>query len=38
VAGVVKLHDGLVLLHDLATFLSAAEAEALDKLEEEMPL
>jgi purine-binding chemotaxis protein CheW len=38
VAGVVKLHDGLVLLHDLATFLSAAEAESLDKLEEEMPL
>jgi purine-binding chemotaxis protein CheW len=38
VAGVVKLHDGLVLMHDLATFLSATEAESLDKLEEEMPL
>jgi purine-binding chemotaxis protein CheW len=38
VAGVAKLHDGLLLIHDLATFLSAAEAEALDSLEEQMPL
>ena len=38
VAGVVKLHDGLLLMHDLATFLSATEAEALDHLEPEMPL
>ena len=30
VAGVAKLPDGLVLLHDVATFLSAAEAAALD--------
>ncbi len=30
VAGVAKLPDGLVLIHDLATFLSAAEAERLD--------
>jgi purine-binding chemotaxis protein CheW len=38
VAGVAKLHDGLLLIHDLATFLSVAEAEALDRLEELMPL
>jgi purine-binding chemotaxis protein CheW len=38
VAGVAKLHDGLLLIHDLATFLSVSEAEALDKLEEQMPL
>lgn len=31
VAGVARLADGLVLLHDLATFLSAAEARALDQ-------
>jgi purine-binding chemotaxis protein CheW len=31
VAGVVKLDDGLVLIHDLATFLSAAEAASLDE-------
>jgi len=31
VAGVVKLDDGLVLIHDLATFLSAAEASSLDE-------
>ena len=37
VAGVAKLHDGLLLIHDLATFLSAAEAEALDGLGELMP-
>jgi purine-binding chemotaxis protein CheW len=37
VAGVAKLHDGLLLIHDLATFLSVSEAEALDKLEELMP-
>ncbi len=30
VAGVAKLPDGLVLIHDLATFLSAAEGERLD--------
>lgn len=30
VAGVAKLPDGLLLLHDLATFLSAAEADRLD--------
>jgi purine-binding chemotaxis protein CheW len=38
VAGVAKLHDGLVLIHDLATFLSVSEAEALDELAEQMPL
>jgi purine-binding chemotaxis protein CheW len=31
VAGVAKLEDGLVLIHDVATFLSAAEAAALDE-------
>lgn len=30
VAGVAKLADGLVLIHDLTTFLSAAEAASLD--------
>lgn len=30
VAGVAKLPDGLVLIHDLATFLSTAEAVRLD--------
>jgi purine-binding chemotaxis protein CheW len=30
VAGVAKLHDGLVLIHDLATFLDAAERETLN--------
>jgi purine-binding chemotaxis protein CheW len=30
VAGVAKLEGGLVLIHDLATFLSAAEAASLD--------
>ncbi len=30
VAGVAKLSDGLVLIHDLVTFLSAAEGERLD--------
>jgi len=30
VAGVAKLHDGLVLIQDLATFLDAAERETLD--------
>ena len=30
VAGVAKLEDGLVLIHDLATFLSAAEGASLD--------
>lgn len=31
VAGVAKLEDGLVLIHDLTTFLSAAEAASLDE-------
>ena len=31
VAGVAKLADGLVLIHDLRTFLAEAEAEALDE-------
>jgi purine-binding chemotaxis protein CheW len=31
VAGVAKLEDGMVLIHDLATFLSAAEAASLDE-------
>jgi purine-binding chemotaxis protein CheW len=31
VAGVAKLPDGLVLIHDLETFLSAAEAAAVDQ-------
>jgi purine-binding chemotaxis protein CheW len=31
VAGVAKLDDGLLLIHDLATFLSAAEAASLDE-------
>ena len=31
VAGVAKLEDGLMLIHDLATFLSAAEAASLDE-------
>jgi purine-binding chemotaxis protein CheW len=35
IAGVAKLHDGLLLIHDLATFLSVAEAEALDGLAEQ---
>jgi purine-binding chemotaxis protein CheW len=30
VAGVAKLDDGLVLIHDLRTFLSQAETEVLD--------
>jgi len=30
-AGVAKLADGLVLIHDLEAFLSAAEAAALDQ-------
>jgi purine-binding chemotaxis protein CheW len=30
VAGVAKLHDGLVLIHDLAAFLDAPEREALN--------
>jgi purine-binding chemotaxis protein CheW len=38
VAGVAKLPDGLLLIHDLATFLSVTEAEALDRQEEQMPL
>jgi purine-binding chemotaxis protein CheW len=31
VAGVAKLEDGLVLIHDLTTFLSAAEAASLEE-------
>lgn len=31
VAGVAKLPDGLVLIHDVTTFLSAAEAASLDE-------
>jgi purine-binding chemotaxis protein CheW len=31
VSGVARLDDGLVLIHDLTTFLSAAEAESLDE-------
>jgi purine-binding chemotaxis protein CheW len=31
VAGVAKLPDGLVLIHDLATFLDVAERETLDE-------
>jgi purine-binding chemotaxis protein CheW len=31
VAGVAKLPDGLVLIHDLRTFLSQAESAALDR-------
>jgi len=31
VAGVAKLDSGLVLIHDLTTFLSAAEADSLDE-------
>jgi purine-binding chemotaxis protein CheW len=30
VAGVAKLHDGIVLIHDLATFLDAAERDTLN--------
>jgi purine-binding chemotaxis protein CheW len=30
VAGVARLDDGMVLIHDLTTFLSAAESESLD--------
>lgn len=30
VAGVARVDDGLVLIHDLATFLTAAEAASLD--------
>jgi purine-binding chemotaxis protein CheW len=32
IAGVAKLPDGLVLIHDLRAFLSTAEAQALDAL------
>jgi hypothetical protein len=31
VAGVAKVDGGMVLIHDLATFLSAAEGAALDQ-------
>ena len=31
VAGVARLEDGLVLIHDLTTFLSSAEADSLDE-------
>jgi purine-binding chemotaxis protein CheW len=36
VAGVGRLPDGLVLIHDLASFLSQAEAAALAGIEEEV--
>lgn len=35
VAGVARLPDGLLLIHDLATFLSEAEARSLAELAEE---
>jgi hypothetical protein len=35
VAGVAKLSDGLMLIHDLQTFLTAAEAESLTALAQE---
>jgi purine-binding chemotaxis protein CheW len=35
ITGVAKLDDGLLLIHDLSRFLSATEAEALDRLEEQ---
>ena len=35
VAGVAKMPDGLLLVHDLATFLSDAEALALSAVVEE---
>jgi purine-binding chemotaxis protein CheW len=31
ISGVVSLEDGMVLIHDLSTFLSAAEAQSLDQ-------
>jgi purine-binding chemotaxis protein CheW len=34
ISGVAKLPDGIVLIHDLATFLSEAEARALDAIAE----
>jgi purine-binding chemotaxis protein CheW len=37
VAGVAKLPDGLMLIHDLPTFLSQAEADAISALELEAP-
>ena len=37
VAGIAKLRDGLLLIHDLATFLSAAEDEALERVQELAP-
>ena len=30
-AGVARLQEGLVLIHDLTTFLSSAEADSLDE-------
>jgi purine-binding chemotaxis protein CheW len=35
IAGVAKLPDGLVLIHDLATFLSNVESEALTAVVEQ---
>lgn len=35
IQGVVKLGDGLVLIHDLESFLSPAEAQALDEAMEQ---
>jgi len=32
ISGVAKLPDGLLFIHDLATFLSEAEAQSLDEL------
>jgi len=37
VAGAAKLPDGIGLIHDLATFLSAAEDEALSDAEKRLP-
>lgn len=37
VAGVAKLPDGLVLIHDLRTFLAESEARQLDQALDEVP-
>lgn len=36
-AGIVRLSQGLVLIHDLGTFLDAAEARALDAVMQSLP-
>jgi purine-binding chemotaxis protein CheW len=36
-AGIVRLSQGLVLIHDLATFLDAAESDALDVVMQRLP-